>query len=131
MKRVTLKNRDPAKEYPDQTPIATPVSFNGKPAYKDEVKHFLTEWSRTQAEQQHVETIEEANDFFLPEEDNDDEDFFSLTPTVYEMHEIQAEADELVQEAPPSETPESNETVDPGAPSTPPDPAHDQSAPVE
>ncbi len=91
----------------------------------------MEEWSLTQAEANHVETIEEANDFHLPEEDGDD--FFEKA-TVYEMHDqaeqnlqlFQDEELRLQQEA----EAESNETETPGD-QTPPITEHDQSAPDE
>lgn len=44
----------------------------------------MEEWSRLHAEENHVETIEEANDFGI---DEDDEDILHPSITVYEMHE--------------------------------------------
>ena len=53
-------------------------------------KAFMDSWSVNQAEVNHVETIEEANDFeiFDPEDDN----IFPGEVTVYEMHEIAADS---------------------------------------
>lgn len=85
MARKKTPPRDPLREYPDPTPVATPVTFRGMPTQVDEVKAYFQEWSRTEAENNHVETIEEANDFSIFDEE--DEDFFhSLTP--YEMHDV-------------------------------------------
>lgn len=85
MARKKNPPKDPLREYPDPTPVATPVNFRGMPTQVDEVKAYFEEWSRTQAEQNHVETIEEANDFSIYDEEDDDF-FHSLTP--YEMHDM-------------------------------------------
>ena len=121
---VKVQDRDPRKEYPAQTKITTPVNF-GRSPYPDDFKSQLEEFSRMSAERNHVETIEEANDFgdmSQPE----DEDFFEQT-TVYEMHEIQAEAvEDTPEEAPQidvAETPDSDVQGDLDFPE------HDQSAP--
>ena len=54
-----------------------------------EFKEFMDSWSINQAEINHVETLEEANDFYIPEEE--DEDIIPSDLTVYELHEIEAE----------------------------------------
>nr|UXQ88074.1 MAG: hypothetical protein [Microvirus sp.] len=52
---------------------------------QSDFQKMVNEWSTSQAELNHVETIEEANDFGI-EEDAEDQDFFHNL-TVYEMHE--------------------------------------------
>lgn len=118
---VKAKDRDPRKEYPAQKPSHTPVRMGGGNPYPEDFRSQLEEFSRQSAEQNHVETIEEANDFgdlLQPE----DEDFFEAH-TVYEMHEIQAE-----------NPPTPNEEIAVETPSEPqgdPEPDdHDQSAPA-
>lgn len=132
MARKVRAVRDPMREWPDPTPVATPVSFRGMPTQVDEVKRYFEEWSRANAEANHVETLEEANDFSI--QDEEDDDFFhGLTP--YEMHDLyetevangQMEDQEGSLE-PEAESAESNETADQGANSNP-DSSHDQSAP--
>lgn len=116
--------RDPRKEYPDQTPVSTPIRFRGRYGDPNQVRAYIEEWSRTQAENAHVETIEEANDFDI--NDPDDDDFFPPDFTPYELHEMQIDStpdDQALAE--------NNETDDPGAPPTTKDQAHEQSAPVE
>nr|UXQ88022.1 MAG: hypothetical protein [Microvirus sp.] len=51
----------------------------------DNFQHMVNEWSLTNAEKLHVETIEEANDFEIPDDDSED---FLQNITVYEMHEM-------------------------------------------
>ncbi len=110
----------------------TPVSFNHQNMPKNQLHSFMEEWSLTQAEKNHVETIEEANDFSI---NNDDDDFFTQIPnlTVYEMHDQAEENLQLYNESLPPENEqetqaESNETDDRAQDKTQPLP--DQSAPV-
>ena len=107
----------------------TPVTRRGQSVLPNDMKTFMEEWSLSRAEANHVETIEEANDFNLPP-DPEDEDFFHGL-TVYEMHEVAEENLALYneQEKESQVVPESNETDVPGELTT--DPAHDQSAPDE
>ncbi len=91
----------------------------------------MQEWSLTQSEHNHVETLEEANDFNIGPEDDD---FFDHNPqvTVYEMHDQAEENLQLYQSEIPPETQEetqaeTNETVDRAQEN----PLHDQSAPVK
>ena len=106
----------------------TPVQFWGSSVYPDQMKNFMEEWSLRQAEENHVESIEEANDFNI--QDEEDEDFFQGY-TVYEMHEIAEDNLAAYQAALPQdpEVAESSESDD-RALATP-DNEHDQSAPVE
>ena len=64
-----------------QKPILT---LRGKNLGAESFRDFMTEWSLRQAEANHVETIEEANDFNI---DEDDEDIIHPSLTVYEMQE--------------------------------------------
>ena len=84
----------------------------------------------TNAENNHVETLEEANDFNIGE---DDDDFFQ-NYTVYEMHDQAEQNLQLFQENFPPEQqetqPESNET-ELQSESPNPEYSHDQSAPEE
>jgi len=110
---------------------STPVTFNNHNMPKNQMKSFMDEWSLTQAELNHVETIEEANDFEIYDEE--DNDFFK-NQTVYEMHDQAEENLALFQpiEEPPNDQEsqaESNETVVSGEEKT--QPPHDQSAPNE
>jgi len=122
-------DRQPGKEYPSQNPAGTPVIFRGKNLYPDDAKRLMQELRLAQHEEEYVETYEEANDFTLESAD-EDEDFFQDL-TVYEMHEMAAEAEELDDEAPPKVAAESNETEDGARRESDPPPPHDQSAPVE
>lgn len=91
-KRKLKLPRDPNKEYPDPTPVAHLITFNGKPAPEQDVKRFMAEWSRANAEANHVETEEEANDFDIDDDESDDF-FHNFTPyEMHEMHEIPQEA---------------------------------------
>lgn len=101
----------------------TPVKFRGKPMQPDNLKNFMTEWSTSQAEANHVETIEEANDFKIPDDDSED---FLQNVTVYEMHEMAEDNLVLLQET-EAMVAESNETGVTGEDTIP----HDQSAPNE
>ena len=92
----------------------------------DNFQRMVNEWSLANAEKLHVETIEEANDFNIPDDDSED---FLQNVTVYEMHEMaeenlrQFQKDQELQALA-----ESNETgVTSAEPTTP----HDQSAPNE
>lgn len=123
---VPKKERVRGREYPDQRPISTPVTFKGKNLYPDDAKRLLQELRLATYEDEYVETFEEANNFEIEAAEEDGDFFHDLT--VYEMHEIKAEADELDEEAPPRVAAESNETeVRASADPT----AHDQSAPDE
>ena len=106
---------------------STPVTFNGHNVPKNQIKSFMDEWSLTQSEANHVETIEEANDFEIY--DDSEDDFFAQTTTVYEMHDQAEENLQLFPPPLPEVEAESNETEDPGAEQ--PNPPHVQSAPVE
>ncbi len=90
----------------------------------DNFQSMVNEWSLTNAEQNHVETIEEANDFNIPDDDSED---FLQNVTVYEMHEM-AEDNLRLLEQEQKALAESNETDILGAEPPPP---HDQSAPIE
>lgn len=125
---VNKKDRVPGKEYPSQVRGSTPITFRGKNLYPDDAKRMLQELRLAQHEEEYIETFEEANDFNIPSAD-EDEDFFEDL-TVYEMHEITPEVDELVEETPAVVAAESNETED-RARSESPDDAHAQSAPIE
>lgn len=105
----------------------TPGTYRGNSIQSQDMQSFMAEWSTTQAEANHVETIEEANDFEIYEEEDD---FFQPTLTVYEMQEaaednllLLEEEQRRIAEA------ESNETGPQGDPT--PNPDHAQSAPVE
>ncbi len=89
------------------------IKHNNRKVYPDQMKNFMQAWSLDQAEANHVETIEEANDFNIGEED---EDFFPPKLTVYEMHENAEDNLKLLeQEALLNPDPaESNETGDQG-----------------
>jgi len=106
-------------------PRNTPVAFhNTVPPAK--MHSMIEEWSLTNAENAHVETLEEANDFNIGD---DDDDFFEKH-TVYEMHDQAEENLQLFQQNTPAENKqetqtESNETVVSGENQ----PSHDQSAP--
>lgn len=79
----------------------TPVSFKGSSVAPHQFQSFMTEWSLTQAEANHVETIDEANDFSI--HDEEDNDFFNDL-TVYEMHDQAEENLQLYNESlPPKE----------------------------
>ena len=128
-KKTSRSDRDPFKEYNSQIPVATPVSFRGLPTQRDEFRKFMDEWSRDQAEANHVETIEEANDFDIGGEEEDDDFFEGITP--YEMHEMQIDTEEAadpVDAAMTGSPAENNDSDDraTGTPETSPDP----SAPV-
>ncbi len=73
----------------------TPVKFRGHNMQADQMKNFMSEWSLYQAEANHVETIEEANDFSIPDDDSED---FLQNVTVYEMHEMAEDNLILLQE---------------------------------
>lgn len=103
----------------------TPVSFKNHNMPKEQLHSFMEEWSLTQAERNHVETIEEANDFEI--HDEEDSDFFEKQ-TVYEMHEM-AEENLAIYKQNQELQAESNETVVPGGDNH--NPLHDQSAPDE
>ncbi len=113
----------------------TPVSFKGNNMPASQMHQFMEEWSLTQAESNHVETIDEANDFDIFD---DDDDFFEKTPnlTVYEMHDQAEENLALYNDSLPEEEDEteqekeaeSNETDDRAQDKNQPLP--DQSAPV-
>lgn len=117
-----MAKRHPHKEYPDQTPVAAPVKFRGRPGQVDQVRAYIDNWSRTNAEDAHVETIEEANNFDI--NDPDDEDFFPPDFTPYELLELPPDTEEVEHGLA-----ENNETDDAGAPPTQKDEAHEQSAP--
>ena len=108
----------------------TPVKFRGSSVQPNDMKSFMDEWSLRQAEANHVETLEEANDFNI--NDEGDEDF--LEPfTVYEMHEIAEDNlaiynQEQADDPPESVDVESNETSDRARD---PQNSHVQSAPIE
>lgn len=123
---VPKKDRVRGREYPDQKPISTPVTFKGKNLYPDDAKRLLQELRLSTYEDEYVETFEEANDFAIESAEEDGDFFVDLT--VYEMHEIKAEANELVEEATPRVAAESNETEVRASDNSP---AHDQSAPDE
>lgn len=123
---VPQKDRVPGKEYPSQRPRSTPVTFKGRNLYPDDAKRLLQELRLATYEDEYVESYEEANDFNIEASDEDGD--FLQDLTVYEMHEVAAEADELDEEAPPMVAAESNET-ELRASDNP--TAHDQSAPQE
>lgn len=132
VKKVTRDTR--RYEYPDPTPVATPVTFRGKSVPHQDMARFMQEWSRAKAEAEHVETFEEANDFEIY--DPEDNDFFhDLTPyEMLDMPEIE-EADqgrlEQNQPADPQSAAESNETEPAGAQQKVlKETAHDKSAPM-
>ena len=95
----------------------------------DNFQNMVNEWSLANAEANHVETIEEANDFDIPDDDSED---FLQNVTVYEMHEMAEENLRLLQldQEQNQALAESNETGT-GALDTNPNPEHDQSAPGE
>lgn len=103
-------------EYPDPTPVSTPVSFRGKALPQADFRRFVHDWSQSQAEANHVETFEEANDFEVY--DPEDHDFFhGMTP--YEMHDMPEDTPDsrldAGQPAPAEASAESNETEPTGA----------------
>nr|UXQ87936.1 MAG: hypothetical protein [Microvirus sp.] len=95
-----------------------------KSMHTDDFQNMVNEWSLTNAEKHHVETIEEANDFDIPDDDSED---FLQNITVYEMHEMAEDNLHLLPQINQALA-ESNETGIPGADSQPP---HAQSAPDE
>ena len=108
----------------------TPVTYRGSAVQPNDMKSFMAEWSLSQAEANHVETIEEANDFDI--QDEEDEDFLQNF-TVYEMHEIAEDNlaiynQEQADDPPESVDVESNETSDRARD---PQNSHVQSAPIE
>lgn len=104
-----------------------PIKYRGAPAAPQDFRSFMEEWSISQAEANHVETIEEANDFEIFEEEDD---IFSPELTVYEMHEAAEETLALLEHSQPEQLQaESNETGDAGAINS--QNSHDQSAPLE
>ncbi len=92
----------------------------------DNFHNMVNEWSLTNAEQNHVETIEEANDFNIPDDDSED---FLQNVTVYEMHEAAEDNLQLLEQNQKALA-ESNETGI-GAQDNNNQPLHDQSAPNE
>ncbi len=90
---------------------STPVTFHSKNMPASQMHSFMEEWSLSQAENNHVETIEEANDFNL---NDDDDDFFTQIPnlTVYEMHDQAEENLELYNNSLPPEDETDQETED-------------------
>lgn len=119
-------------EYPDPTPVSTPVRFRGLSVPNQDFRQFMQEWSTSQAEANHVESFDEANDFEI--NDPEDYDFFhDVTP--YEMQDLpeDTQADRLDQDQSQVEKAESNETGPTGADLTSQhqnDDPHDQSAPT-
>ena len=92
-----------------------------------ELQRMVRELSLAASEEAHIETLEEANDFGI-EDDEEDQDFFHNL-TVYEMHEAAEDNLALLEQAQLNQEPaESNETGDQGEESPTP---HAQSAPVE
>lgn len=115
----------PRKRKSVQSPPTPPLRVRGhRSPDPHDVKNFIQEWSLSQAEANHVETIDEANDFSI--HDEEDEDFFENL-TVYEMHEATEDRLALMELEKQAET---NETDDTGAELNP-DTTHDQSAPIE
>ncbi len=109
---------------------STPVSFNNHNVPPAKLHSFMEEWSLTQAENNHVETIDEASNFEIFDHE---EDFFEGIPnlTVYEMHDQAEENLQLYQNSLPPENDqetedESNETSVQARDDT--DTTHDQSA---
>lgn len=90
---------------------STPVTFKSQNMPASQMHSFMEEWSLVQAESNHVETIEEANDFNL---NDDDDDFFTKIPnlTVYEMHDQAEENLELYNNSLPEEAENDQETED-------------------
>lgn len=72
---VPKKDRVPGREYPDQKPVSTPVTFQGRNLYPDDAKRLLQELRLATYEDEYVETFEEANDFAIETADEDG-DFF-------------------------------------------------------
>ncbi|AXL14892.1 hypothetical protein [Microviridae sp.] len=66
--------------------MKTPIRNGDRNVPVSDFKTFMAEWSLAQAEANHVETMEEANDFEIYEEEDD---FFPQQLTVYEMHDDQ------------------------------------------
>lgn len=125
METVKKADRLPGKEYPHQKQTHTPVSFGGRDLFPSEAKQLIQEWSAQQAEANHVETLEEANDFEIPGfEMEEDEDFFQNL-TVYEMHE---QMEEIQKQSPPEIDPANDVS---GRENENLDLSHDQSAPDE
>lgn len=83
----------------------TPLTYGGNNMPPDQLHSFMTEWSLSQAERNHVETLEEANDFNINDEESDD---FFQNLTVYEMHEQAEENLALLQQIQETENPPSN-----------------------
>ena len=103
-----MKRKAPKKGGPKQTRV--PFT-NVIPA--PQMHSMIEEFSLSQAEKHHIETLEEANDFNIGD---DDDDFFK-NQTVYEMHDQAEENMALFQQNFPPETDqeeeaESNETED-------------------
>lgn len=105
-----------------------PVQFRDQGG---DFRSFMEEWSLRQAEANHVETIEEANDFNIEE---DDEDILHPQLTVYEMHEA-AEDNLAILQREEEEArlwrAESNETAAGAQDQSITENLHDQSAPGE
>jgi hypothetical protein len=86
-----------------------PISFRNRPVDQGDFRSFMAEWSLRNAEENHVETIEEANDFEIFDEEEED---FLANLTVYEMHDMAEENLQKWKDSLPSEEmTESNETA--------------------
>lgn len=115
------KFNDRGQEIPDKTPVAIPVRLRGGrgDTLRDQVRRLLREELSMAAHNQGFETFQEADDFFVPDGD-DDLDFVSN----YEMSEMQEEAAFMAPDAdpPPDPAPKPDDVpppVDPPAPVEP------------
>lgn len=89
-KRLAKTDRDPGKEYPDQTPVAVPVRFKQSPSHYDEIKQMIRVAMSEHAQAKDFETFDEANDFELDYED--DPEFISN----YEFDDLLPETAEVL-----------------------------------
>lgn len=83
------------RQIPDPRPVEVPLGYTRPPSLQEEIKRFVRNELSLRAREQGVETFEEADDFDIPEEEDE---FVSE----YEVQEMAVEAIDVDADPPPA-----------------------------